>query len=322
MHGPVSYERLIDLALYDPALGFYATGGRAGRRGDFVTSPEVGPLFGAVIANALDRWWDELGAPDPYVVVEHGAGPGTLARSVMHAAPRCGSAIEYTMVEIAAAQREQHPVGPQLRSVETADRSPHVVLANELLDNLPFGIAEHDGVGWREVLVGADGGRLVEVQGELVAGVSIDGVAGERIPLQRRAESWVGERLAELERGVVCVFDYAVSAASLRERGGGWLRTYRQQGRGGPVLEDLGAQDITADVLIDALPDPQLVEAQAVFLRRHGIDELVEAGRTLWEAKATAPDVAAIAGRSRGNEAAALCDASGLGAFAVLQWRK
>ena len=87
--------QVMELALYDPERGFYATGGRAGRRGDFLTSPEVGPLFGAVLARALDGWWDELGRPDPFVVVEAGAGPGTLARTVLPAAAglRAGAAL-------------------------------------------------------------------------------------------------------------------------------------------------------------------------------------------------------------------------------------
>src|SRR5687768_913076 len=85
--GPIPFREVVELALYDPAGGFYATGGRAGRRGDFLTSPEVGPLFGAVVARALDTWWDEARSPDPFVVVEAGAGVGTLARSVLGAAP-------------------------------------------------------------------------------------------------------------------------------------------------------------------------------------------------------------------------------------------
>ena len=79
----------MEAALYDPEDGFYASGGSAGRRGDFLTAPEVGPLYGAVLARALDTWWAELGRPDPFVVVEAGAGPGTLARSVLAAAPAC-----------------------------------------------------------------------------------------------------------------------------------------------------------------------------------------------------------------------------------------
>ena len=82
------FSEVMDLALYDPSHGFYAAGGAAGRRGDFITSPEVGPLFGAVVARALDGWWRAWGEPDPFVVVEAGAGAGTLAISVLTAQPR------------------------------------------------------------------------------------------------------------------------------------------------------------------------------------------------------------------------------------------
>ena len=53
----VSFARFMDVALYDPEIGFYITKGSAGQRGDFLTSPEVGPLFGAVIARQLDDYW-------------------------------------------------------------------------------------------------------------------------------------------------------------------------------------------------------------------------------------------------------------------------
>ena len=59
--GPLPFDEVVDLALYHPEFGFYSRGGGAGRGQDFLTSPEVGPLFGAVLANALDAWWRELG---------------------------------------------------------------------------------------------------------------------------------------------------------------------------------------------------------------------------------------------------------------------
>ncbi|MDP9074095.1 MAG: hypothetical protein M3N98_07965, partial [Actinomycetota bacterium] len=64
--GTLAWSAFMEAALYDPDDGFYATGGSAGRRGDFVTSVEIGPLFAAVWARALDLWWEELGRPDPY----------------------------------------------------------------------------------------------------------------------------------------------------------------------------------------------------------------------------------------------------------------
>jgi SAM-dependent MidA family methyltransferase len=82
----------MEAALYEPDAGFFARGHGAGRaRGDFVTSPEVGPLFGACVARALDRWWRDLGAPDPFVVLEAGAGPGRLCREVLRAEPECAA---------------------------------------------------------------------------------------------------------------------------------------------------------------------------------------------------------------------------------------
>ena len=103
-------ERFVDRALYDPATGFYEAGGRAGRRGgSFLTSPEVGPLFGAVISRALDAWWDAAGQPAEWVVVDAGAGPGTLARTILVARPRCAPALDLVCVERTAAQRALHP---------------------------------------------------------------------------------------------------------------------------------------------------------------------------------------------------------------------
>ena len=77
--GAIRFDEFMRLALYGEH-GFYGGGGRAGRRGDFITSPEVGPLFGAVVARFIDAEWARLGRPEPFTFVEAGAGPGTLAR--------------------------------------------------------------------------------------------------------------------------------------------------------------------------------------------------------------------------------------------------
>jgi SAM-dependent MidA family methyltransferase len=90
----IRFDEFMRIALYGEH-GFYAgsddgvRGGHAGRRGDFLTAPEVGPLFGAVLARALDHRWVELGRPDPFTVVDVGAGPGTLARGIVAAGPQC-----------------------------------------------------------------------------------------------------------------------------------------------------------------------------------------------------------------------------------------
>src|SRR4051812_20897740 len=105
--GPVTFDRFMEAALYGDG-GFFAEGRGAGRAGrDFVTSPEVGPLFGACVARALDRLWRVLDQPDPFFVVEAGAGNGRLAREVLRAAPACLAALRYVLVERSAPLRAE-----------------------------------------------------------------------------------------------------------------------------------------------------------------------------------------------------------------------
>jgi SAM-dependent MidA family methyltransferase len=343
--GPVPFSVAMELALYDPDGGFYATGGRAGRRGDFLTSPEVGPLFGAVVARALDTWWEDAGRPDPWTVVEAGAGPGTLARTVRAAAPACLGALRWILVERSAAQRELHQpivegaaaaVGAAV--VSRADlpapgelEGPVVVLANELLDNLPFDLLERTADGWSEVRVSSASDDLVEVlvpfEGQVPPGAA-DAPVGARIPLQRAAGEWLRAALALASaggpRGRVVVIDYASTTADMATRPmAEWLRTYRAHGRGGPPLEALGTQDITCEVAIDQLAEvaePTSEMAQADWLRAHGLEALVEEGRALWHERAGVGDLAAVKARSRITEAEALTDPGGLGGFWVLEW--
>jgi SAM-dependent MidA family methyltransferase len=327
--GPLRFDAFMEVALYDPAGGFYAAGGRAGARsGQFLTSPEVGPLFGAVVARALDAWWEDAGRASPFVVVDAGAGPGTLARAVLAASPAVAAAgaLRYVAVERAATQRAAH-AGLPVTSLETLPDEPFVgvVLANELLDNLPFRLAVNDG-GWREALVSVDSGaRLVEVLGPfspVPACLPPTATHGARAPVQEEAARWVSDVLARLRPpGRLVVFDYASSTAAMaaqpwRE----WLRTYRDHQRGGHYLAEPGAQDITSDVALDQLAPPTATSTQADFLRTHGLEELVEEGRRRWAANAAAPDLAALAARSRVREAEALTDPAGLGGFTVAEW--
>ncbi len=325
--GAISFSDYMQLALYGQD-GFYTTGGRAGRRGgDFITSPEVGPLFGTVIARALDVWWKELGSPNQFDVVECGAGPGTLARSILAAQPECAAAMQYVAVELSASQRALHPQG--VKSCETMPDGPinGVILANELLDNLPFRLFVFDGA-WMEAFVSlASGGQFVEVlrtPDVVPSCLPKTAPLGSRAPIQDLAASWVRDSLANISNGLLLLLDYcSTSTAEIaltpwRE----WLRTYRDQGRGTHYLTEPGSQDITTQVMIDQLPTGFTSSTQAEFLMQWGIDELVREGSDYWESMKTAPDVAAMKMRSRATEAKSLTDQSGLGVFSVLSWQK
>lgn len=319
------FDEYLERALYDPARGFYAAGGQAGRRGDFLTSPEVGPLFGTVLARALDSWWHDLGEPDPFWVVEAGAGPGTLARAVLSATPACLPALRYVTVERSTAQQALHPDQVEIRAGLPDGPITGVVLANELLDNLPFRLVERTDDGWDEVWVEEGREVLLPVEEPWPrAFVGLDVPPGARVPVQEQAAAWLADALALVERGRVVVVDYADTTGSMAGRPpADWLRTYRGHERGGDPLEDAGSQDITVEVAIDqlaAVRAPDEDRTQAEFLRAHGIDELVEEGRRLWAERAHLGDLAAIRARSRVTEAEALGDPAGLGAFRVLEW--
>lgn len=285
----------------------------------------MGPLFGAVVARALDRWWDELGRPDPYVMVEAGAGSGTLARAVAAAAPVCRSALRYQMVERSARLR---PAGA--RPDLPAEPFDGVVLANELLDNLAFRLLERTAVGWSEVLV-TDGPAEVLVPAAEDLAVEAESLApgapvGARVPLQHQAAAWLGQALGLVRRGRVVVIDYAGTTPSMARRPWTeWVRTYRAHGRGGHPLDAPGSQDITCEVAVDQLArvrPPDADQSQAEFLAAFGIDELVADARATWHSRAHLGDLAAVRARSRVTEAAALTDPTGLGAFRALQWHQ
>jgi SAM-dependent MidA family methyltransferase len=332
--GPLPYSAFVEAALYDERAGFYATHGSAGRRGDFLTSAEVGPLFGAVVANALDRCWQELGGPERFRVVECGAGRGTLARTVVAAAPQCAGALEYVLVERSARLRGEHPSGSPWRSLDTMpdDAAPGVVLANELLDNLAFDVVEwHDG-RWHEVRVALGAGGFVEVRVELARPLEALPpevlpplpAEGARVPVQSEAAAWLRAALGRLTSGRVVVIDYADTTRSLALRPWrDWLRTYRGHERGGDPLDAPGTQDVTCEVDVDQLAAVRPFDrrrTQAEYLRAHDIDRLVEEGRRTWQERAHIADLAALRARSRVREAEALLDPAGLGAFSVLEW--
>lgn len=374
--GPLRFDAFMDAVLYDPDGGFYASGGRAGARvGDFLTSPEVGPLFGAVLAGAVDQWWDRAGQPSVFTVVEVGAGPGTLAAAVRLAAPRCARALRWVMVERTDAQRVGHverlgaattlnhePGRPGASSLPLQPSPPslspggdgrvelvslaeiphnvaiHVVVANELLDNLPARVMERTSGGWAEVWVdvgaAAGGPKLVEVLRRLddtgpdVAALDHvkDVIAtGQRVPLQEQAMAWLRRTLSLVEpTGRVVVIDYADTTASMAARGQqSWMRTYAAHGRGRGPLDACGFQDLTCDVAVDQLAQvrpPDIERTQAAFLAACGIDDLVAQGRRAWSERTGVADLAAVRALSRISEAEALTDLDGLGAHRVLEW--
>jgi SAM-dependent MidA family methyltransferase len=367
--GPITFAEYQGDAL-DAFFGRGHGAGRAGR--DFVTSPEVGSLFGALVARGLDDTWRRLGAPDPFVVVDAGGGRGRLLADILRAQPACTPALRGVLVERSPALRAEartllsldpadvvlgpftlgdpdtaaEPVprsGPVLTALDDlpAASFPGVIVANELLDNLPVRVVERADPGWMEVRVGlrADDAGFTEVllpapgplatrADELTAGVPVP--VGTRVPLSLSIDDWLARSARALDRGEVWVIDYADPIAPLIARGptgpSGWLRTYQAHTRGGDPLDAPGDQDVTCDLAIEAVRRAThqaglRVRAeldQADWLRSLGLDALVDEARQGWADGAHRGDLTAVAARSRVTEAAALTDAAGLGGHRVL----
>jgi SAM-dependent MidA family methyltransferase len=243
----------------------------------------------------------------------------------MAAKPQCIDALRYVAVEVSAAQRALHPENIESRETMPEGLFTGVVLANELLDNLPFRLFVFDGA-WMEAFVAqTPDGKFVEVlhkPEELPSALPETAALGSRVPIQDAASAWVGSALSSIERGRLVLFDYCsattseVAALPWRE----WLRTYKEHERGGHYLLEPGSQDITAQVVLDQLPDGCEAMPQAQFLSQWGIDEFVREGVAYWENMTGTPDITALKMRSRVAEREALTETAGLGGLTCMTW--
>lgn len=272
---PLTFAEFMEAALYDPEEGFYARPpGRAepvGDDGHFVTSPHVSPAFGDLLARQLAEGWDLLGRPSPFTVVELGAGDGTLASQVLSAAasvPALAASLRYVAVERspgarAALARRRHRAAGSLAEV---GRFAGCVVANEVLDNLPFHRLRRRGDRTVEVMVRADGDRLVEVEEtptpEALAALRRPLGPGEERPVSPQALSLVREVAGALDRGYAFLFDYGFAEGEAP----GPVHAYRGHRVLSEVLEDPGRQDVTAAVDLGALAG----EARAAGLQVWG----------------------------------------------------
>jgi SAM-dependent MidA family methyltransferase len=272
--GPMPFARFMDLALFDPDGGYYRSAeARPGRGGDFLTAPELHPIFGEMLARAIAQAWELLGRPDPFVVREHGAGDGALASSVLAALRPTPlvTAVRYQPVEIDDRRlgRLRERLGQEglANRVEAATGRPFdgVVLANEVLDALPVHRVQRRGDDLRELAVDLDAdGSFVEVEidpttpalAARLASEDIELVDGQTTEICLALDDWVADAAGSLRRGLLLLIDYGAPASELYDpvrRRDGTLRAYvRHQVHDDPY-RFVGRQDLTAHVDVTAV---------------------------------------------------------------------
>jgi SAM-dependent MidA family methyltransferase len=284
--GPLTVAAFMDLALYDPAFGYYARASqRSGRAGDFFTSVDVGPLFGELLERQLEQMSALLAsATDPrprFDLVEAGAGNGRLAADILHAARGAHASfydrVRLHLVEASAAARAEQAqtlgsMADRLASSAAAlpDGFEGVLLANELLDALPTHQVVMRPDGLREVYVdvetGDDQARLITREGPPstpALAAYLDRLAitlepGWRVEINLRAIDWIGDAARRLSRGFIVIIDYGHPARELysHTHATGTLTTFARHTMSGPEsaldrpmwLRQPGEQDITAHV--------------------------------------------------------------------------
>lgn len=268
------FERFMELALYGTEGYFTAGPLRSEKAGDFLTSPEVSSLFGATLAAFVEGELGRIG--QPFRLIEVAGGSGSLLRPLIETFP-----VEAWAVEVSATARAAlAAIIPEERIVldlaQVPDPLRGVILANELVDNLPMAVAQMTIDGWRERWVGDMDGALSfvdhVVRPEVLAWLdSFAGpvVTGDWVEVQLAAAEWFDRALRRLAQGSVVLIDYGDLAENLApRRRDGTLRTYRSHHLGPHPLDQPGATDITADVNFSALVATAVAAGATVELHR------------------------------------------------------
>jgi SAM-dependent MidA family methyltransferase len=275
--GRIPFDRFMELALYAPGLGYYAAGSRKfGAEGDFVTAPEVSPLFGQCLAAQCEQVLAELGGGE---ILEFGAGSGRLAADLLAELERRGGLPErYLILELSPElrRRQQRLLSRQLpglyERVHWLDRMPErlrgLVLANELLDAMPvhrFRIGpagpEEEFVGWEEQGPAARFGPPASTGlGKAIQDLQAQGLAlepGYHAEINLRLEAWLRALSASMAAGAALLIDYGYPRRELfhPQRAMGTLMChYRHRAHSDPYCL-LGLQDITAHVDFTAVAE-------------------------------------------------------------------
>jgi SAM-dependent MidA family methyltransferase len=298
--GAIPFSRFMELALYAPRLGYYSGGAsKLGAAGDFVTAPEISPLFGATLARAAAAIIAQS-APN---IIEFGAGTGKLARDVLTALAQQGVQVDsYTIIELSgelrARQQEALADFPQVRWLDGfPDTFSGVVLANEVLDAMPVELVIKTAQGWRRQMVTIENGQFAFVQQELDPALA-EQLARQVPDADALHEGYLTEihpvaagfmaslaRMFKDGKGAALLFDYGFPAHEyyFEQRIGGTLMChYRHHAHPDPFFLP-GLQDITAHVDFTAMAlaaqDAGLpvlgYMSQAAFLLAGGIGDLL-----------------------------------------------
>ncbi|KQV53504.1 hypothetical protein ASC95_12290 [Pelomonas sp. Root1217] len=295
--GWLGFDRFMSMALYEPGLGYYAGGRRKfgqmpSEGSDFVTAPEMSPLFGRALARQLAQAMDASGCRD---VIEFGAGSGALAAQLIAELDALGAGLaRYAIVELSAElrERQRERLSHWGGRVDWLDALPAeleaVVIGNEVLDAMPVQLIAFDGLVWRErgVVSAGEGFAFEDRDSMLRPPLEAGMVPGTVTEIHPQAEAFVATLARTLKRGAAFFIDYGFPEAEYYhpQRHGGTLMCHQAHLADADPLVAVGDKDITAHVNFTGIAlagqDAGLVvlgyTSQANFLLNCGIADLLQ----------------------------------------------
>jgi len=333
-NGLMPFDTFMDMCLYDPVDGFFSTGKvRPGTGADFVTSPEVSPMFGLLVGS----WAVRAQRTRSPILVEIGAGSGALLEELAPYWFDVG--LDVYAVEVSAEARDAIArLLPDVKVVASFDQLPKgadaVVVANEVLDNLPAALARRKDDGWVEIAVDAVDGELslvdVPARKEVIGwcdAVFSDAPDGAVVSVQLAARFFIEGVLKRFKRVSMCIIDYGASATDLALRDPeSVVRTYKTHRTGHDWLGHPSETDITVDVNITAielaarsLGASVTIASQRDFLIEQDIGEFIDDAADMERRHAASGQVMEqLVSRSERVNLEALLDPEGLGGFQVI----
>lgn len=311
--GQIPFARFMELALYHPEHGYYvAPARRPGRGGDFLTAPEMHPLFGLTLARQVLDCMDRLDSPEPFTILEYGSGIGGLAYDVivgiLQERPELQSRLRYRLNEVnphrtAQALSAMDEVGfGEIADIDDgATPITGVILANEVADAMPVHRLRWTGSDFEEAWVTWDDeagftDRFGSLSPEVVAfdpathlasaGLDLEALpAGSLLEVSPAIDNWVRDVASRLQRGYALIIDYGYPAAELysEHRLESTLRIYSEHTVTDKPYEGVGERDMTAHVdftrltkiATEAGMDVAGLATQADFLANAGLGELL-----------------------------------------------
>lgn len=262
--GPMTFAGFMAAALYEPGLGYYSSGRKTwGPGGDYITSLDVSPAFARALARQVIEFWELLGSPPSFELIEAGAGRGWLAMGVIDyikdSSPAMYRALRARLVEQGGAHNGAPDKASWHRSIEELGPiEAGCIISNELIDAFPVHRVEYVGGQFNELYVDCDGGVFFEkagplsdnALGEYFRKAGIEPFEGLKTEVNLEAGRWIKKAAALLGRGFVLTIDYGAPARELYspERKGGSLHCHFRHTLNDDPFANIGEQDMTAHV--------------------------------------------------------------------------